>query len=690
MKINSCNPDQLARFLHGELAVHDEESLTQHLDRCEACRMTMEQSAAESSQWAEVRSLLEKSASRTTGEDAAAESSLPLLVRQVLGMLNPTDDPHSLGRLDDFEIRGIVGYGAMGVVFKAEDRSLDRVVAIKVMNPSLASCGTARHRFAREAKAAAGILHPNVIPIHSVSPNHALPYLVMPYIKGKSLQKRIDQDGPLSIPEILRVAVQIAAGLVAAHRKGLIHRDIKPANIMMEEGGETVVITDFGLARAIDDATMTRSGTIAGTPEFMSPEQARGESVDFCTDLFSLGSVMYMLCSGRSPFRAQTSFGVLRKINEEQPVPIREINPDIPNWLCNIIARLHSKSPAARPTAEQTLQLLERCLAHVYQPDRIALPPELAVNVSRQSFVSVPVTLKGVILMLTCIMLFFIAYWLTPAEMFVPQDDKVVVGEIQNQKGESEFNSNSASKHTVFKRLEMSYPKQDRRGTVVIDINRGFIEVSGHDEPTVVIEILDPPQDGKQNRDGNQVNFAPRYDLKTDETKNEIRLDAYNQNYPLNLRIKVPRQSNLSLDTYYDGYLQVQNVNGGITAHSQNCDIRLLNVSGTASAFTYNGDIAVTMVGVDNDADLDFESYNGSIDISLPESIKATTAVSVGVGSYQSEFQIEPPVAGVKTKFNAIDLENSSSYQMGTINSGGVPLRIESEKGQVFLRKILP
>lgn len=690
MKNTPCDPGHLDRFLQGNLADHEEKALTSHLDVCEACRVTLESRAADPSRWAEVRSLLEKPETCPTCEESMVASSLPLPVRQVLSMLNPTDDTHSLGRLDDFEIRGVVGYGAMGVVFKAGDPSLDRVVAIKVMNPTLASCGTARLRFAREAKAAAGILHPNVIPIHSVAPNHALPYLVMPYIKGKSLQKRIDQNGPLSVPEILRVSGQIAAGLLAAHRQGLIHRDIKPANIMMEEGVETVVITDFGLARAINDATMTRSGTIAGTPEFMSPEQARGESIEFCTDLFSLGSVMYMLSSGRSPFRAQTSYGVLRKINDEQPTPIREINPDIPNWLCTIISRLHSKSPDERPTAEQTLNLLEGCLAHVYQPDRIALPAGLVQAVNRKSPRFVSALLKGLFPMMICIALCFVTYWLAPVALLVPQDDRVVEVPIQNQKVAQELIADSDSNNTVFKRLELQYPNLQTPGTVVLDINRGFIEVSGHDEPTIVIEVLDPPRDAKRNRDDTDLKFAPRYDIKLDEIKNEIRLETYNQDYQLNLRVKVPKQSNLSVETYYDGYLQVRNVAGKILAHSQNCDIRLLDISGTASAFSYNGDITVSLKSVNNDADLDFESYNGSIDVSLPENVQVTTAVSAGVGTYQSDFSIEPAVAGIKTKFNSSGLENANSYQFGTINSGGVPLRIESEKGKVSLRKITP
>ncbi|MGB5336820.1 MAG: protein kinase, partial [Woeseiaceae bacterium] len=266
----------------------------------------------------------------------------------------------------------------MGVVLKGHDRSLDRTIAIKVLAPHLASNGAARQRFSREAKAAAAVLHPNVIAIHSVSNGGELPYLVMPYIRGASLQKRIDTEGPLPLGDILRIGAQIASGLASAHAQGLVHRDIKPANIMLEDGVERVAITDFGLARAVDDSTMTRSGVIAGTPQYMSPEQSRGESIDRPSDLFSLGSVLYTMCTGRPPFRAETSYGVLRRITDNEPRPIREINPDIPDWLCAIIAKLMAKHPQDRcASADEVAELLEECLAHVQQPTTVPLPARI-------------------------------------------------------------------------------------------------------------------------------------------------------------------------------------------------------------------------------------------------------------------------------------------------------------------------
>ena len=225
----------------------------------------------------------------------------------------------------------------MGIVLKAFDEQLHRIVAIKAMTPSLAASGTGRQRFVREAQAAAAVNHDNVVDIYAVEEAGPVPYLVMEYVAGISLEDKLKQQGPLELKEILRIGLQTADGLAAAHRQGLVHRDVKPANILLENGVGRVKITDFGLARAADDVSVTQTGVIAGTPAYMSPEQARGDAVDHRSDLFSLGSVLYALCAGRTPFRGSTSLGVLKQVCEEQPHPIRDLNPDIPEWLCAII-----------------------------------------------------------------------------------------------------------------------------------------------------------------------------------------------------------------------------------------------------------------------------------------------------------------------------------------------------------------
>src|SRR5262249_9623870 len=156
------------------------------------------------------------------------------------------------------------------------------------------------------------------------------------FVDGVSLQEKIERTGSLPLKEALRIGLHVAEGLAAAHRQGLVHRDVKPANILLENSVERVKITDFGLARAGDDASLTPSGVVAGTPMVMSPEQARGEPVDFRSDLFSLGSVLYTMCAGRPPFRAPTTMAVLKRVCEETPRPIREVNPELPPWLADL------------------------------------------------------------------------------------------------------------------------------------------------------------------------------------------------------------------------------------------------------------------------------------------------------------------------------------------------------------------
>ena len=298
----------------------------------------------------------------------------------------------------------------MGIVLKAFDGPLNRYVAIKVLGPHLAMNPVSRQRFAREAKAAATVVNLNVIAIHSVAEANGLPYFVMPYVRGPSLEKRLQQVGVFSVVEILRIGMQIASGLAAAHAQGVVHRDIKPANIMLEEGIERVTITDFGLARAADDASMTQTGVVAGTPQFMSPEQARGEVVDHRSDLFSLGSVLYALCTAQPPFRATSSLGVLKRVEESQPRPIREINLDIPDLLIRIIERLHAKKPAERfQNADEVAVLLEGYPAHLGQPGTVPAPelgPALGDERKRRKWQSL-----GVSIILLCLGFGFAAWF---------------------------------------------------------------------------------------------------------------------------------------------------------------------------------------------------------------------------------------------------------------------------------------
>jgi hypothetical protein len=296
------------------------------------------------------------------------------------GMLEPSDKPGCLGTLGPYEVQEFLGRGGMGVVLRALDPKLNRVVAIKVLAPELGAQVVSRKRFLREAQAAAAVSHPHVVTIHAVEESK-LPYLVMECIVGRTLQQKIDQTGPLKLTEILRIGTQLAEGLAAAHKHGLVHRDIKPANILLENGVERVKITDFGLARSVDNTDITRTGEVSGTPQFMSPEQAQGQRVDHRSDLFSLGCVLYAMCTGRSPFRGENLAVVVRRICDDTPRPIQDMNPEIPGWLVETVDRLLSKDPACRfQTAAEVAEVLSSELAFAQQPAgaRVVPPPRVA------------------------------------------------------------------------------------------------------------------------------------------------------------------------------------------------------------------------------------------------------------------------------------------------------------------------
>jgi WD40 repeat protein/serine/threonine protein kinase len=295
-----------------------------------------------------------------------------------LTFLAPPREPGALGRLDHYDVLEVVGRGATGVVLKARDSKLQRVVALKVLAPRLAASGPARERFVREAQAMAAVRDDHVIAVHAVSDDGPLPYLVMEYIGGVTLEERIRQAGPLELREVLRIGLQVASGLAAAHAQGLIHRDIKPANILLENGVQRVKITDFGLAGAAADAGLAERGPIAGTPNFMSPCQARGEATGARSDLFSLGAVLYTLCTGRPPFQGDTMLAVLKSVCEDTPPPIRAARPDIPEDLCDLIGRLLAKDPRDRPaSARDVADLLAGQLVRLQQPP--SPPPPGAV-----------------------------------------------------------------------------------------------------------------------------------------------------------------------------------------------------------------------------------------------------------------------------------------------------------------------
>lgn len=351
--------------------------VTEHVESCESCQSKLESISQQDISWDDVQRFLGHD-DHIPAEDSSTRFD-PKSDRDTnpqFNFLSPSGDPLSIGQFGRYEIREILGRGGMGIVLRGYDPALNRHSAIKVLAPELASHAAARRRFSREAKSAAAVVHEHVVPILTVDEHQGLPYLVMPVVEGRSLAERCEERGPLETKEILRIGMQVAAGLAAAHAQGLVHRDVKPANILLENGVERVMITDFGLARAADDANMTRSGVIAGTPQYMSPEQARGADIDHRSDLFSLGSVLYFMCCGRTPFRAETTMGVLHRIVSDEPRPIRSVNPDVPDWLESIILRLLAKNPDDRyQSAYDVYKLLGQWLAHLQHPDKVP-PPE--------------------------------------------------------------------------------------------------------------------------------------------------------------------------------------------------------------------------------------------------------------------------------------------------------------------------
>lgn len=307
--------------------------------------------------------------------DCDERSDAAASIATVVGSLSPSEDEMSLGLIDRFDVFDVIGSGGMGIVLKAHDPSLKREVAIKVLSPSRAFSSTAKRYFLREAHATASVSHPNVISIYEVSEHANLPYLVMPFLGNQTLQTVIDESALLDVRAILAISASVARGLAAAHQQGLVHRDIKPSNILIEENTDRVVVSDFGLARTIDSGSHTEIGSLAGTPGYMSPEQALGQALDHRSDLFSLGSLIYAMCTGEAPFRDQNSLKVLREVTDASPAPIEDQRSDVPSWLIWLIKKLHAKNPEDRiESASEVVSLLEQCQKHLDQPTNFKIP----------------------------------------------------------------------------------------------------------------------------------------------------------------------------------------------------------------------------------------------------------------------------------------------------------------------------
>ena len=381
-----CDDQQLLIILRSDSESFDSTDVLDHIENCKRCQQRLDKLAADESDLQKTVSVLASQQDTDDFENSAAANALgppqsawaESMARQLLA---PATHPELMGRIGRYDVERLIGSGGMGVVFKAHDTELNRPVAIKLLAPYLCGSESARNRFAREARAAAAVVDEHVVPIYNVESDGEHPFLVMKYIAGGSLQQRLDREGPLEVCEVLRIGMQTAEGLAAAHAQGLIHRDVKPSNILLDEGVDRALLTDFGLAHASDDANLTRSGFHPGTPHYMSPEQIRGEVIDARSDLFGLGCVLYSLCTGHPPFCSESSYAVLRRITDDHPESICEINPDTPEWLDQIVMKLLAKSPGDRfASASEVAGVLAGCLAHVQQPASSPLPPEVAAT----------------------------------------------------------------------------------------------------------------------------------------------------------------------------------------------------------------------------------------------------------------------------------------------------------------------
>jgi len=373
MTVTCPDPARLQGVLDSSLTDAEHAELIAHLDSCPSCQIALEHFAGGGSTILEAarnanqdakpeeasafwpalhrveREIQSPAAALTVTRADPVYDTTPARDRQ-FDFLDPPDDPTHLGQIDRFQIVELVGRGGMGMVFRAFDACLQRTIAVKVLDPQYGKNDLARSRFIREARAAAAVAHENVVTIHHVEcvEEKGLSFFVMHFVKGRSLQDRLDAGGPLPVREAVRIAAQTAAGLAAAHENGLIHRDIKPGNILLEQGSGRVLLTDFGLARLTEDVKLTQTGFVAGTPLYMSPEQARGETVDHRSDLFSLGSVLYAMLAGMPPFQGSSPFTVLKQVTDSRHRPVQDVNPAVPDSIGEVVDRLMAKDPRYR------------------------------------------------------------------------------------------------------------------------------------------------------------------------------------------------------------------------------------------------------------------------------------------------------------------------------------------------------
>jgi serine/threonine-protein kinase len=287
-----------------------------------------------------------------------------------------------------YELDCEIGRGGMGIVYRARDKRLKRQVAIKLLPPELAFRSEIKSRFLREAETAAQLSHPNIVPIYTVDEQEQLVFFVMAYVAGDNLAKRLHERGVLTIDETRRILRDVADALAYAHERGVVHRDIKPDNILLDASSGRPMVTDFGIARAMDsqgDSRLTATGMAIGTPAYMSPEQAAGErEIDGRSDLYSLGILGYQMLTGEPPFVAASTPAMLVKHISERPIPLEQRRSDVPTDLARSIMTLLEKEPANRfPSASALVTALDTREAPAPRPSTATTPPRTSTPTAR-------------------------------------------------------------------------------------------------------------------------------------------------------------------------------------------------------------------------------------------------------------------------------------------------------------------
>ena len=389
----SCNSRWLNCYLDGDLLQEERRWVEDHLNGCDRCVREMQELAANQELWTEAAFALETGIASESQLRPRVDLSLNALAmsdhfssndsqdsrlsfpdhlsestegqKQMLQRwLDPSETVGSMGKIGKYEIHGIAGQGGMGLVLKATDTELNRLVALKTMAHHVTARADARSRLAREARAVAALRHPNVISIFGLETWRDVPLIVMPFVEGGTLQQFASKQR-LTVEQLILCGLQIAHALSCLHASGIVHRDLKPSNILLQDELEHLLLSDFGLARQDGDECITQSDAMAGTPYFMSPEQALGKPINTKSDLFSFGCVLFWLATGEYPFQGGSNYETLSLLVHSQPNNGLLIRSQLPEYMQRIIHRLLSKNPDERwSSIDQVIQLLNACLEH--------------------------------------------------------------------------------------------------------------------------------------------------------------------------------------------------------------------------------------------------------------------------------------------------------------------------------------